>query len=309
MTGPAGFFTVLTAGAVSGGVAGAIAGYSAKNSTAVMQSAYNSGLAAGFETGVAMIFTGAGAAVQILVGAGAAATTNVIGQLAHGVSLNQLNYASIGWSALQGGAFAAVGKAAMYAGCKLGITPFCFAPGTLVATENGLKPIQSLTVGEMVWSFDLTSATWKLRPVIYTSEVEHAGDMVRVTVAGEDILATGGHPFWVASGEPLTDRPTPKDIPDPHDGASIDGRWVKAEDLRAGDVLLLKSRLPARIESVQTEPYAAKVYCCIVDDLHCYAVGRQGILVHNGYPPSSLSGATYQQFKNFNRRRARRSIG
>ncbi len=239
VSGPAGFFTVLTAGAISGGVAGAIAGYSAKNSTAVMQSAYNSGLAAGFETGVAMIFTGAGAAVQILVGAGAAATTNVIGQLAHGVSLNQLNYASIGWSALQGGAFAAVGKAAMYAGCKLGITPFCFAPDTPISTGQGFLPISIIEQFQEVWAFDLHAERWEFKPVLETFAFDYEGDMAHVSLVGpageETIRATPGHPYWVIEGEGLDERPKGEHIQaieSDLEGSPVPGRWVDAGDLR-----------------------------------------------------------------------------
>ncbi len=293
MTGPAGFFTVLTAGAVSGGVAGAIAGYSAKNSTAVMQSAYNSGLAAGFETGVAMIFTGAGAAVQILVGAGAAATTNVIGQLAHGVSLNQLNYASIGWSALQGGAFAAVGKAAMNAGCKLGITPFCFAPDTPISTGQGFLPISIIEQFQEVWAFNFHAERWELCPVLEKFEFDYVGDIVHASVYGpaghETIDTTPGHPFWVIEGERLDERPRGEHILAITEDSPVPGRWLDAEHLREGDLLLLKHSKPQRITSVRLEPYAGKVYNLLVDSLHTYAVGFHGALVHNACSAAQLA--------------------
>src|SRR5207244_9519749 len=57
---------------------------------------------------------------------------------------------------------------------------------------------------------------------------------------GETIEATGGHPFWVISGEDLDKRPVPEHCPAEVPNAAIPGRWVNAVDLRVGDVLFTR---------------------------------------------------------------------
>ncbi len=233
--------------------------------------------------------------MQILVGAGAAATTNVIGQLAHGVSLNQLNYASIGWSALQGGAFAAVGKAAMYVGCRLGVAPFCFAPDTPISTGQGFLPISIIEQFQEVWAFDLHAERWELKPVLETFAFDYEGDMAHVSLVGpageETIKATPGHPFWVIEGEGLDRAPRGQHIQaieSDLEGSPVPGRWVDAGDLRAGDVLLLKNSPPLRVERVWLEPYVGKVYNFFVGESHNYAVGFHAALVHNACNSAQL---------------------
>src|SRR6266542_3179039 len=54
--------------------------------------------------------------------------------------------------------------------------------------------------------------------------------------AGETIKATGGHPFWVISGEDLDKRPVPEHCPAEVPNAALPGRWVNAIDLRLGDI-------------------------------------------------------------------------
>ena len=56
---------------------------------------------------------------------------------------------------------------------------------------------------------------------------------------------------------------------------------MDSHDLRPGDVLLLKGQKPARITAVATRPSPGVVYNFAVDELHCYAVGVNQVLVHN----------------------------
>ncbi len=143
-------------------------------------------------------------------------------------------------SDLEGGAFAAVGKAAMYAGCKLGITPFCFAPDTPISTGQGFLPISIIEQFQEVWAFDLHAERWEFKPVLETFAFDYEGDMAHVSLVGpageETIRATPGHPYWVIEGEGLDERPKGEHIQaieSDLEGSPVPGRWVDAGDLRA----------------------------------------------------------------------------
>jgi hypothetical protein len=117
--------------------------------------------------------------------------------------------------------------------------------------------------------------------VMETYRHDHDGDVVAATVAGEVIESTGHHPWWVVRGENLKDRPQPEHVPFNPDGYSGEGRWVDAIDLRAGDVLLLRSGEEAAITSLVVRHARLPVYNFHVEELHCYAVGHAQVLVHN----------------------------
>ena len=83
--------------------------------------------------------------------------------------------------------------------------------------------------------------------------------LVHIEVNGEDSSATVTHPFLV------------------------DGKWISAKDLRAGDQLTLADGTKAPIEKIRyeklTEPVL--VYNFEVADFHTYYVGNSQVLVHN----------------------------
>jgi hypothetical protein len=98
---------------------------------------------------------------------------------------------------------------------------------------------------------------------------------------GETIEATGGHPFWVISGEDLDRRPVPEHCPAEVPNAAIPGRWVNAIDLRVGDILFTRDGRRVPVTNVSARHVTTKVYNLQVEGLHNYAVGYSGILVHN----------------------------
>jgi hypothetical protein len=73
----------------------------------------------------------------------------------------------------------------------------CFVPGTLVRTETGYRPIESIQTGEKV----LTSEG-AYREVVRTFTSSFTGDLVSLTssVSARPILATPEHPFLVLRG-------------------------------------------------------------------------------------------------------------
>ena len=157
----------------------------------------------------------------------------------------------------------------------------CFAAGTLVGTPRGKFPIESLEAGDEVWAYDLVNSRWCPRPILETYVSDYDGVSTTITVADEKIDATFLHPFWVVSGDDLSDRPIREHLPPVPEGATASGRWVDAGDIRVGDELLLRDGRVLPVQAIRHQSYRGKVYNFHVDDLQCYAVGVADILVHN----------------------------
>ncbi len=157
----------------------------------------------------------------------------------------------------------------------------CFPAGTLVATPRGLFPIETIKAGDEVWAYDLVRSEWVTRQVLQKFVTDHDGTSATITVADEAIEATFLHPFWVVHGDDLASRPIRGHLPRVPEGATTSGRWVDAGDIRVGDELLLRDGRILRVQAIRHQPYRDKVYNIHVDDLQCYAVGQNSVLVHN----------------------------
>jgi hypothetical protein len=145
------------------------------------------------------------------------------------------------------------------------------------------KNIEDLKSGEKVWAYDVLTGAWAAREVLRPIAHEYEGVLVSVSVGGQAIEATDEHPFWVIRGEGLAERPAVEHVPNDEQAEAIrsgNGRWVAARDLRVGDMLVLRSgEVP--VESVSSRSATLTVYNLEVADLHTYAVGGQGVVVHN----------------------------
>jgi YD repeat-containing protein len=171
----------------------------------------------------------------------------------------------------------------------------CFPAGTLVATEHGSMPIETIEPGMNVWSYDAENDEWRLCEVIRRLEREYEGEIITVGLADEEISATSGHPFWVHFGDHLDCRPAVSGLSLRGSSPSGNGRWVQAGDLRTGDVLRTRHGV---VEVSRTAAFsaAARVFNLTVASLHTYAVGSGGILVHNACPnPNGKNGGLAHQ--------------
>jgi hypothetical protein len=192
----------------------------------------------------------------------------------------------------------------------------CFAPGTLVHTEQGLVAIEHIRVGTRVLSQPELGGERAYRPVINTvAHLDQPVYAVQVNVAGSDSLttlfATANHPFWVKS--PLAD----------------DQHWLATECLVPGLVLQLQDGSPATVHAAGPirhtqhshiafaaddrvgvgivldisdrqiklasdeaaalnlgrlelgEAYVTTVHNFEVEEFHTYYVGETGVWVHN----------------------------
>ena len=139
----------------------------------------------------------------------------------------------------------------------------CFTAGTLIHTIHGLKPIETINRGELVWSREEFGDKYDYRPVIATKVTPNV-PIFEVMIKHDNGLAetintTEEHPFW------------------------IDGEgWRKASILEAGMKLLDKQgKATATIISQNALDSNETVYNFEVQDFSTYHIGEIGIWVHN----------------------------
>lgn len=134
----------------------------------------------------------------------------------------------------------------------------CFTEGTVVATTNGLVPIENVQVGDQVWSSPELPAPPQPHTVneLFERISKNAVDVQ--TSSGDTIRATPEHKFWV------------------------DGRgWTRAVDLRTGDHLLTRDGVKPAVSDLTWLSGTFRVHNFEVSSTHTYYVGTSGILVHN----------------------------
>ena len=157
-------------------------------------------------------------------------------------------------------------------------TAGCFVAGTKVKTAEGDRNIEELQVGDEVYAYDTLTGTIALKQVD-ASIVHEVSQLVHVTVAGEEIVTTVEHPFYV-----------------------VGYGFKRAGDLQVGEnVLSLDGRIED-IEEIWVEDLAetVTVYNLEVRDFHTYFVAELGVLVHNQYSavcPSSQGRVRVDSYK------------
>ena len=147
----------------------------------------------------------------------------------------------------------------------------CFVAGTPVDTPSGPRAIETLEVGELVWSVDLADGERRVpSPVVHTMNREVAG-VLQVAWPDGGVEVTREHPFW-----------------DP-----THARWVRAGDLHEGSPLRAwrdGDWTTVRVQAVRSVPSPHTVYNLTVAGEHNYLV--DGVLVHNKEAPDSSTGGT-----------------
>ncbi len=131
----------------------------------------------------------------------------------------------------------------------------CFAEGTPVTTRSGLRPIESIKVGDDVLTRDVASGKLQFAPVVAAYHNKPAATL-DVKIGDETIVATGIHRFWKAGHG-----------------------WVMARDLKPGDSVrtvngteTVRSVSPNKVQPVFNLEVAAG---------HNFFVGQTGALVHD----------------------------
>jgi hypothetical protein len=132
----------------------------------------------------------------------------------------------------------------------------CFGAGTMVLSRSGLRPIETLEVGDQVLTQNTVTAALSFEPIL---RVFHnpPSRVLRIELNGNDvIIATDIHRFWLAGKG-----------------------WTMAREIKPGDRLRLISGV-AEVVAIGTAPRQA-VYNLEVARNRDFFIGGQGALVHD----------------------------
>ena len=146
----------------------------------------------------------------------------------------------------------------------------CFVAGTLVRTNEGLAPIESLRVGDVVLARHEKTGELGHFPVVDTI-VREDEPLLSITVDARDtvdtralatadaevLLVTPEHPFYTTRG------------------------WVAAKSLSPDDRLVRADESLASIVALEALDRRERVYNLTVDEAHTYFVGQSELWVHN----------------------------
>ena len=138
-----------------------------------------------------------------------------------------------------------------------GIAACDFAPDSLLATQEGLRPIEQIRLGDWVWAYDETTGVNSLKEVVRTF-ARDTDWVVILEIGNEVVQATLEHPFW-------------------QDGIG----WRRAGELTAGDRIQSISGVPATVTHAEHRLAPQTVFNIEVTDAHTYFVSPTKLLVHN----------------------------
>lgn len=126
----------------------------------------------------------------------------------------------------------------------------CFAAGTMLYTPQGYRAIESLRVGDLVFSRAEEDSTSEISAKKVEEVFVHTGRIWILTVNGREIRTTGEHPFWVR-----------------------DRGWVNACELVEENRLLSHDGQWAVVEAIEDTNKYETVYNLRIADYHTYFVG------------------------------------
>lgn len=131
----------------------------------------------------------------------------------------------------------------------------CLPAGSLIATDTGYQPIETIQIGDRVLAKHVETGALAYQPVLHTT-VRRPQPLVKLHTMGETIEATQGHHFWI-SGK----------------------GWRMAREIQPGDRLHSVNGT-VRITDVSTGDMA-DVYNLVVDRASTYFVGQSLVLSHD----------------------------
>ena len=157
----------------------------------------------------------------------------------------------------------------------------CFKEGTLVETEEGLKPIEEIAVGDKVLAYDEATGEQAYKPVVRlfrntTKEWQY----VYIEGETEPIISTPGHKYYLPENNVRREDTRALEHVSYVD---LSEKWVSACDLKPGDKVLLsdgKYGIVEKTVSIQLS-VPETTYNLEVADFHTYYVGNTSVLVHN----------------------------
>lgn len=129
----------------------------------------------------------------------------------------------------------------------------CITEGTLIATPEGSRPVESLKVGDPVWT--LADSGEKTAGIVQATRSRMADSTIEIRTSDDHLLrVTPEQPLW------------------------INGEWTRARDLQPGHRLQSESNSTEAV-SIMVKHERARVFDLSVEPSANYFAG--GLLVHN----------------------------
>jgi hypothetical protein len=135
----------------------------------------------------------------------------------------------------------------------------CFAAGTLIKTRDGLRPIETLRVGDLVLTQNVKTGALGYQPV-FRAIHNPPSTTFRISLGNEPIISSQFHRFWKAGHG-----------------------WVMARDLKAGDALRTLDGV-ATVSGVEADRVQPVFNLEVAEDCDFF-VGTLGALVHDNTLP------------------------
>jgi intein/homing endonuclease len=117
----------------------------------------------------------------------------------------------------------------------------CLLPDTSIETEHGLKPIKDIVIGDKIRHY---SSKWVT--VANTWRGRERGEIVEITADGKTLKATKTHPVLSEARASGTNH-------------SNGIRYVRADSLKAGDIVVVANNKVAVVEKVTFSEYEGEV--------------------------------------------------
>ena len=136
---------------------------------------------------------------------------------------------------------------------------YCFVAGTRVKTESGFKNIEDIKVGEKVYSYNLENNELELKTVTHLIESSTI-DTYKMTIGGKTVEMSPKHQIYI-----------------------VDKGWVRAYDVKVGDLMLSSNNEKIAITNIEYKKYSEPIntYNLTVDGNSNYFVTDIQVLVHN----------------------------
>lgn len=143
----------------------------------------------------------------------------------------------------------------------------CFIKGTLIETEEGLIPIQTVAVGDKVASKDPVTGKIAFKPVVQLYHHHHK-EILDLTLTNKQ-----GHvqTLGVTLGHPFRDNKS--------------NTWVTAGHLHIGEALASEHPGSLTVTGIKIDAKKQDTYNFEVKDFHTYFVGKDQAWVHNSCGP------------------------
>lgn len=136
---------------------------------------------------------------------------------------------------------------------------YCFVAGTKVKTETGFKNIEDIKVGEKVYSYNLDTNELELKEVTHLIRSTTI-DTYKMTIGNKIVEMSPKHQIYI-----------------------IDKGWVRAYDVKEGDLMLSMNNEKIKITNIEYIKYDKPIqtYNLTIEGNSNYFVTDIQVLVHN----------------------------